>query len=302
MRNAKNDIITWIHICATIRGLAKWVHLTFNTPAGSLQWVAHTSLDIPLLPDVLPVVSGPGPPLSTDHRQSTLWISRLHAAGKGQGNFATSQTSLLIPRHSLLLHLWSSFSHDCMHKELRFKKSHRLDTQHLPPRWGAFVFPFWGPLPLSGRLVVSQQTKVKEKLKAEDWNDLVSSLFRYEHKKKMCMTNSSNKHLIRNYQNIFKSHPKIQRWNLDNVPRPLFSQQKCLPMDISLLSPLHINEILSVEWRICFSPSFISLWSCLSQWGKTGNLSLGISPTPSPATPPTVDAKLWRLAFQLCFL
>lgn len=49
-------------------------------------------------------------------------------------------------------------------------------------------------------------------------------------------------------------------------------------MDISLFSPSHINEIPSVEWGICFSPSFISLWSCLSQWGKTGNLSLWLSP------------------------
>lgn len=67
-------------------GLVKWVHLTFNTWAGSLQWVAHTSLDIPL-PNILPVVSGPGPPLSTDHRRSTLRINRLHAAGKRQENF-----------------------------------------------------------------------------------------------------------------------------------------------------------------------------------------------------------------------
>lgn len=34
----------------------------------------------------------------------------------------------------------------------------------------------------------------------------------------------------------------------------------------------------SVEWRICFSPFFISLWSCLSQWGKRQPFSLNIPP------------------------
>lgn len=44
--------------------------------------------DIPPFHYILPVVSGPVPPLSSDHRQSTRRISRLHAAGKRQGNFA----------------------------------------------------------------------------------------------------------------------------------------------------------------------------------------------------------------------
>lgn len=44
--------------------------------------------------------------------------------------------------------------------------------------------------------------------------------------------------------------------NWYNVLRSLSSQQTHLPMDISVFSPLHINKILWVEWRICFSPPF----------------------------------------------
>lgn len=51
-----------------------------------------------------------------------------------------------------------------------------------------------------------------------------------------------------------------------------------------------------MEWRICFSPSFISLWSCLSQWGKTGNLSLWISPHISTTT---TTAYCWCKALKV---
>lgn len=120
-------------------GLTKWVHLTFNTWAGSLQWVAHTSLDIPL-PTVLPVVSGPGPPLSTDRRWPALWISRLHAAGKRQGNFAFPDFRLLCSYQGIpcCFTFEALFPMTACTKSWRLKKSPRLDTQHLPPRWGAF--------------------------------------------------------------------------------------------------------------------------------------------------------------------
>lgn len=62
-------------------GLAKLVHLTFNTWAGSLQWVAHTSLDTLLLQHT----SRGQRPWSSS---VALRISRLHAAGKRQQNSA----------------------------------------------------------------------------------------------------------------------------------------------------------------------------------------------------------------------
>lgn len=115
--------------------------------------------DMPLL-DILPVVSGPGPPPSTDHRRSTLRINRLHAAGKRQANFAFCA-------HTESIHLWRSFSHDFTHKDLAFKKKKRLDEQHLPPRWGAFMFPLRRLLPLSGLLAVSSGNQKPMRIYAE---------------------------------------------------------------------------------------------------------------------------------------
>lgn len=61
---------------------------------------------------------------------SPLWISRLHVAGQRLETVASPDVFRLRP--SPLLHLWSSFSHDCMQKKLPLKKS--SDQTH-SKRW-----------------------------------------------------------------------------------------------------------------------------------------------------------------------
>lgn len=67
MHKVKNATLIRILIWFT-RGLAKWVHLTFNTLGRVATLGGHASLNI-TLPKILPVVTGPGAPLSTDHQQ-----------------------------------------------------------------------------------------------------------------------------------------------------------------------------------------------------------------------------------------
>lgn len=63
------------------------------------------------------------------------------------------------------------------------------------------------------------------------------------------------------------------------VPRSLSSQQTRLPSDISLFSFLHINEIPSAEWIICFPPFFhFSLEPSVTVRKDRQPLSLDIPP------------------------
>lgn len=149
-------------MCSAIRGPAKWVHLTFNTWVGSLQWVAHTSLHIPLS-DMLPVASGPGPPLSTDHRWSTLRISRLQEVSKRQGNFAFPDFHAYNQGNPCCFTFEALFPMTEFTKSRHLKKSPGLDTLHLPPRWGAFMFPLCRQPPLSSLIVVNSGTQRRMK-------------------------------------------------------------------------------------------------------------------------------------------
>lgn len=182
----------------------------------SFQWLTGTALHPPpSLFAILPVVSGPVSPQYADHRQSVGQISRLHAAGKWQGDFAFPDFCASMPRRSLLLHLWSHFSCDWVHKEPAFKR--HPEARHTAPSTkvgGCFVL-YSPQSDFLATITPSEKGTQKKtyKLKNMHW---MKSKFK---------TSIKGKFFINIFQREYSSS-----------------------------NPLHLNEIPSAEGRVCFPP------------------------------------------------